>query len=473
MNQIRKAYSLEKLFAIIAVLAGLLMIIIEPPISGPDERVHFLNTYAVSTGQLIPKASNGVMVKEFPQSVLSFVEQHSAQFGGSNQLEEKVAFRDWYYDSWLPTTEDESVEITYWDVDNHAAGYMVAGIGMMIFRILMSFLSPDFITPYNLIMAGKMGNLFFYVLLCFFAIRIAPNYKRLLFVLALMPMSIYQAASLNYDAVLISVCFLLFAFVLRVVRNEDYRISNRDIFLVMLITFFLAGIKQVYLCLLVALFGIPLKRFKDKKQYIRCIVLVLTTAAVTYGMHELAVGTLDVVPTAEAMKMSEQFNYVMAHPFGIFSAIKNSLVNYRGFYITSFVGIFGNLDINIPVCFHLLFWIVLAVVLIADSAHCALTLKVKALFMGGGILSGIASFLGIYLLWTSITQGIGVDLVDGVQGRYFIPLAPFMLTFFAVKAFPNFKCWNSIQESVDGITVVSGLASAAITVTVLILRFWI
>jgi uncharacterized membrane protein len=190
-------------------------------------------------------------------------------------------------------------------------------------------------------------------------------------------------------------------------------------------------------------------------------------------MHELAVGTLDVVPTAEAVIMSDQLNYVIAHPFSIFTAIKNSLIDYRGFYLTSFVGIFGNLDINIPVCFHLLFWLVLIVTLIADSAHCALTLKVKAFFMGGGILSGIASFLGIYLLWTSIMQGIGVDFVDGVQGRYFIPLAPFMLTLFAVKAFPNFKCWNSVQESVDGITVVSGISSAVITVTVLILRFWI
>ena len=472
MEQIHKSYPLEKLFAIIAVLAGLLMIMIEPPISGPDERVHFLNTYAVSTGQLIPKADNGVMVKEFPQNVVTFVEQHSAQFSGG-QLEEKADFRDWYYDSWLPIAETEPVEITYWGIDSHAAGYIISGLGMMLFRILFLFLSPGLITTYNLIMAGKMANMFFYVLVCYFAIRITPNYKRLFFVLALMPMSIYQAASLNYDAILIPVCFLLFAFVLRVVRDEDYRISGQDICLVMAITFFLAGIKQVYLCLLLSLFGIPVERFKDKRQYIRCILLVLTTAAVTYGIHEFAMGPLDVVSTAEAAKMSEQLRYLIAHPFSIFTAIKNSLINYRGFYAISFVGVLGNLDINIPVYFHLLFWMVLAIVLIADSVHCSLTRKLKVLFAGGSILGVITSFLGIYLQWTSIMQGIGVDFVDGVQGRYFIPLTPFFLAIFAVKSLPNIKCWDSIQETVDGITMASGIASACVTVTVLILRFWI
>ena len=32
-------------------------------------------------------------------------------------------------------------------------------------------------------------------------------------------------------------------------------------------------------------------------------------------------------------------------------------------------------------------------------------------------------FGGIYITWTAIQQGIGVNWVDGVQGRYFIPIA--------------------------------------------------
>ena len=65
---------------------------------------------------------------------------------------------------------------------------------------------------YGVILMGRLFNLLTYVMLGFFAIRFIPCYKNLLAMLAVMPLSIYQAASLSQDAVLNGFGFLFIAF---------------------------------------------------------------------------------------------------------------------------------------------------------------------------------------------------------------------------------------------------------------------
>ena len=53
----------------------------------------------------------------------------------------------------------------------------------------------------NMYMLGKIGNLLFYVAIMFLAIRLAKKKKLFLVFIAMMPTSIYLAASYSYDAV--------------------------------------------------------------------------------------------------------------------------------------------------------------------------------------------------------------------------------------------------------------------------------
>ena len=63
---------------------------------------------------------------------------------------------------------------------------------------------------------AKFGNLLFYILVVFFAIRLAKRYQGLVALVALLPNSVFLASALTYDAVVNS--FLLLGMVL--VTNE-------------------------------------------------------------------------------------------------------------------------------------------------------------------------------------------------------------------------------------------------------------
>lgn len=472
MLMAKEHLQLEKIFVYIAIIVGFLMIALEPPMTTPDENVHFLNAYGVSTGQIFPTNQNGTLTREFPQNLIEDAKNMSQRYGGN--LEQKESFREWYYGSWLPVKQADSVRITYWGVDTNPVGYLFSGIAIALFRMILSFTSPELITPYNLIMAGKFGNLVFYVALCYFAVRKAPQYKRVLFLICLMPMTLYQAASLNYDAILFPTCFYLFSFLLNAVLKTDFVVTKKDILAVLGISVILAGIKQAYFFLLVILFAIPAKSFLSKKRHIGCIAAVITIFLLVYGGHSFIIRSLNAEPTAESLLMLEQLQYLKLHPTKIFSAIANSFLKYKAFYISGFVGILGQLDTNFPLLYHVLFWIVLFVVILADSmSNERLAPSVKILSVVGVMLTIISSFAGIYILWTSVTQGIGSDFVDGIQGRYFIPVFPFLVLLFSNVRFPRLACSHKIQKNTDELVAITGIIGALLTVAVLVLRFWV
>lgn len=461
---------LESIFVWIALIAGLIMIMIEPPMSCPDERVHFLNAYAVSTGQLVPHVEDGVLKKTFPQNYVQYIDEMTERYAAGN-LNEKNNFRDWYYGSWLKEGQTEKVGITYWTIDTNPVAYICAGIAMAIFRMVFQLFSPGLVLPYNLIMVGKMANLVFYICMCYAALRRVPVLKKTMFLLALMPMALYQAASLNYDALLISACFYLFAFICQVVYSYDYEITFRDILSILGIAIILAGVKQAYVFLLLPLFAIPQKCFGSRKRFIQCIALVVITFVVIWGIPRAVIAAYQTNPTDETLAMSEQFRFIMGNPLSVFTTIGASLYKFRGFYLNGFVGILGQLDTNFPLLFHVLFWIAIITVIIADTADIQnITTRFKVLSVIGVILSIIAVFMGIYLLWTSITQGIGADFVDGVQGRYFIPLAPFVMVLLAREN--DYLRAPRKRNVVQSITVGTGAICVISTVLLLFMRYW-
>ena len=70
-------------------------------------------------------------------------------------------------------------------------------------------------------LGARIGNLLFFVAVLYLALRIAPVCRPVLFCLALMPMTIHQAASASADGPTIASAFLLFAYVLHLAKRLD------------------------------------------------------------------------------------------------------------------------------------------------------------------------------------------------------------------------------------------------------------
>jgi uncharacterized membrane protein len=109
------------------------------------------------------------------------------------------------------------------------------------------------------------------IVLVFLAIRITPVFKWVFFLLGIMPMTLFQFASLSYDAITIGLCFLLLATILNYALRDEKSISSREIAFLFILALMLAAAKQPYVIMVLAFFIIPFSRFGSLKKYLTII----------------------------------------------------------------------------------------------------------------------------------------------------------------------------------------------------------
>ena len=422
---------LEILFVLFAAVFGVLTIVFSPPMSTPDENTHFYNAYTIADGQIFAQQEDGMPGKYIPQNVIDYITENDAEF---KQSDSHYSFTDFYFDGALPASEESQQRVfkNYFGMNINQLGYLVQAAGMVFGKVVLSVFQPDYVLPNNLAMFGELFNLAFYILIVFFALRITPCFQRTMFLLALMPMSLYQASSLSYDAPLIALCMLLFAYTMRILADPGYQIGWRDVVVISVIAVFLCAVKQAYAPMMLILFAIPRTRFGSWKRYFGIIGIVVACGAVAYLVPALINSYL--IPSETADYVLEQQAYVMSHLFEFPYIVLRTLWHEKGFYMEGFFGKLGQQDTNFPPMFIVLFYLLLLVTVFYDVCEAKMVrFPVKLLAAAGALIMIFGSFYQMYIGWTSIPEigGIGVNYVTGIQGRYFIPIAIFIAMLFA------------------------------------------
>lgn len=464
----KKPIKLEFLFLVFAVVFGVLTTILIPPMINPDENTHFYNAYTDSRGQLFVQVEDGRAGKYMPQGIIDFVNDT-----GDNYTEQNYSYWDFYFDGALPASEESKQEVfkDYFASTINPISYLVPSTGMALGSFLLSLLNSDYVLPANLLLFGKIFNLAFYIVIVFFALKITPCFKRTMFMLALMPMCISQAASLSYDVPLISLCMLLFAYTMRILADTEYRITWRDITVIAIIAVFLCAIKQAYAPLMLILFAIPRSRFGSWKRYGISIGAVVAAGATAYLVPTLISSAIYTAP-ADTYKILQQ-EYLLSHLWEFPIIILRTLYHERTFYMEGFFGKLGQQDVNFPPVFLVLFYLLLLVAIVYDACEAKFVrYPVKLLAAAGCLIMIIGSYYGMYVGWTSIPEigGIGVNYVTGIQGRYFIPIAIFIAMLFSNRF---------IKKPIRGGVVVERAAVLAmplfltVMLFLLLIRYWI
>ena len=413
----------EYYFIWIAALVGMLLVFLTPPMTVPDEVDHFINAYAVSKGHFFADVKDGQIGVEMPKVYADFINKYASVVHDPNY---RYSFSDYQIDSWQ---QQDLTEVIFIPTPNrilNPIGYLISGLGMAIGNILCL----NFNLPYNLFLFGRMFNLFFYILVIFWAIKITPRFKRTMLVIALMPMSIFLAASFSYDAIIIPICLLLFAYVLKLSTfPENIKVTNQDIMIIVIITFFLAGVKQAYLPLLLTLFAVPIDRFGSKKRYFNCILLVISIALISLSIPQLInQSIIQNIPQTAKEYENLQKDYLISHKEQIPIIIQNTIKEYDYFYLAGYFGILGWLDTYLPFPFLILFCLIFFFIILIDSAETGhISFQLRVLSLTSVFLSIIGMFIKMYISWTSLPwiMGVGANRIAGIQGRYFIPLTLF------------------------------------------------
>jgi len=464
------SYNPEKNFIWIASVIGVLLVFLTPPMTVPDEPAHFINAYAISKGNFFADVQDGQIGVTMPKVYADFINKYGSVIQDKNH---RYSFSDYQSESWQ---KQDMTEVVFYPANRllNPIGYLISGLGIAFGNIVCLNLN----LPYNLFLFGRIFNLGFYILIIYFAIKITPRFKRTMIVTALMPMSIFLAASFSYDAVIIPICFLLFAYVLKLSAfSENIRVTRQDIAVISTIAFFLGGIKQAYLPLLLTLFAIPIRRFGSKKRYIGCIILVLIVALSSFRIPQ----TINQSVTKNINQPEKEYenlqkDYIISHQDQIPIIIQNTLKEYPLYYLSSYFGTLGWLDTNFPFPFLVLFYLIFISVILFDAYETGqIPIRLKAFSFLAVIISIIGMFTKMYISWTSLpwVMGVGADLVSGIQGRYFIPLTLFGCLLFSNAWFRNLKLLSTLDKFAVYASRYTILIFPLLTLLIILLRFWV
>lgn len=278
------------------------------------------------------------------------------------------------------------------------------------------------VSPAILMLLGRFANLFVGILLTYYAIRLSPILKWFLVLLALMPMTITQYASLSADTLTIAVSLLFFALVMRARSRVDGSYKEK---LVLISSIFLAAIvlglcKQAYFPLTFLVLLIPIRFFNNKISiYLPLVLLFFTLSVVPPIMWNASVKHMYQHPHGQ--NLDERMQYILDNPLDYAMTVMNVLFSYsRSFvYFTTAIGRLGWLNVELPFMLHILPYFVLlflsAVLNRKDLQSGFARLFILAVTLGNVVLV----LTSVYIAWTNAFNDI-----EGVQGRYFIPLFP-------------------------------------------------
>ena len=134
-------------------------------------------------------------------------------------------------------------------------GYLPQAIGVFIAKLLD-------LNVIWILWLGRIGNLVFYAFLISLAIRKTPIFKMPLLAVACIPISIYQAASISIDSMIIGLGILAIAYFMYMLKSEENSLDIKNIIVFTVICLVLGLCKLTYLAFIFLLLLVPRKNFK-------------------------------------------------------------------------------------------------------------------------------------------------------------------------------------------------------------------
>ena len=386
----------EKLCAALLLsTVSIVFFLIVPLNDVPDEETHFLRSFEVSCGQLLSKHGE---------------DNGQNELGGNYLPRALHDFND-------PQAEINWNDVTYYNFAGASlyspTNYFPQALGMKIARIFTNNVSKIFY-------AGRVGAYLFFLFCCLLAIYWIPFGIRPFTIILLFPMTLQEGISLSADSITIGLSVLFFALVIRL-ASRSQKIRKIDMALLLLISCLLALSKIVYIVLIFLIWLIPKEQFKNKAHYRITMIAIPIVAVIVNGMW-LMISSSYLTEFREGVAPGEQVRFVLMNIPTYINTIVRTVWMNGSLWISSAIG-------------SSLGWFVIPVNgLVWIGFFCAYTVELAATRVSGiwndakrkmiaafVLLSGFGLICtSLYVQWTEV----GYEWIEGIQGRYFIPLLP-------------------------------------------------
>jgi hypothetical protein len=406
----------DRMFALFALVGGLLLAILLPPGLGGNETLNLRRIAALAAGEMLvrPVAVPGGIVRFLDQMDRRFPDGAAPPFGYGAQ--------DWRNAAGIALD---------------AAHPAVLAPNPIAVLHPISYLPqvPAFwlgqrvgLPPVALLYLCRLAGLLAGVGLTMLAVRQMPRHASLLAAIALLPTLLYQRSVVDADQFTVALALLFGAMLLRDALASG-AIAPRRLCWLGGMAFLLAQAKSAYLLLPLAAVAIPAARFASPRQrwaWLAVIILpgLACSLAWMVALKASYFAGIRYVTWSGVVDPDAQLQGMLAEPLGYIAVLARTLLSgpFLAQLVLGPVGIIGPGVALAPWLFALL---LLALAGLAASAPAAPPIARALRWIAGGIaLATLGLILSLlYLQWTQA----GGAVVDGFQGRYLLPLAPLLL----------------------------------------------
>nr|WP_244093446.1 MULTISPECIES: DUF2142 domain-containing protein [Blautia] len=383
-----------------------------------DEQIHFGNAYSLAFGRNVEWTEAAELTKNGETVTCNTKAEFAELRAYLNEKNDTVVY----------TEQKESLIPAY---------SSLAYIPQAIFINIASILKTSFSVLYAL---GKIGNLLIYILVMFWAIKLAKRKKLFLIFVALMPTPLFLAASYTYDTIVFS--FITLACVLW--ANELYNESINIRKIIGMVLLFAIGCfsKAVYIPMILIMLILPIASTKKKKDriivwtMILCITCLVMLTFVLPTLTSTMAGDLSFGGDSRggATSVVGQLVSMVKHPMASIKLMVKSIFeldNFRNLgYPEADNYFFGNLmflnfaNLGILTDKWSCVIIVLAGMLLLTPDQQNIRYERKLSIMDK-IIIAIAVIGTIGFIWLALYLSftpVGETHISGVQARYYLPL---------------------------------------------------
>jgi uncharacterized membrane protein len=405
----------ENNFLILLLIYIMPILFIVPPYQVPDEPAHFYRAYHLSEYNFNDSVYDNLVNKELSvPSNVGCINYTLIQTADRVESLSDIG-------SCLKSSDNKIIENSNVGTGS-IFGYIVPAIAIKIADIFTN-------SPLIIFYVGRIFNFSLSFYLLYLAVKIAPRHKKLFLIVGTMMMFIQQMISYSYDSLLNSLVLIYIAYILKLIYGNR-KVKWKDWFLLIIVLFIVNNIKKlVYLPLALFLLFIPKDKFKNKRQKYMAIILniiiILLLLKLTNMLVNLGYNGSNVLESASTGSSSgDQLSYLLNNPLDILKISLNTIKLKGMFYLNGIVGYFGWFKFKISDKYILVYLLLFIYVILGEKSNLKVNDRIKILL--GVILSISLICFAMYIYWSDYM----LLYVEGVQGRYFIPLLlPLALVF--------------------------------------------
>lgn len=420
----RESDRLKSEWVFLALLVSFLFIFcfIFPPFTVPDEGHHFFSTYwLVDSLPFNDRVidSNSFLVRDIDLSL--YKGPFSSATINSASFDSIIQNFSLFGNGRLVPFSEFSFSV--------GSENVIAKIGSVVGLQIGLLFGFDALPAFYM---GRIGSALFFCFCAFYAYRIAPRGKSVIVFVSLLPMTLHLAASYSYDSGIIAYSLLLFACLMRGFFGEQRSLGYKDIFVYLVIAAFLAPCKVIYSGLVLLGLFVPLSKFQNVS--IGRFGKLLLVFAVIVSISVLRVTSMSslVSQSSGATRGIESAQYytindIIMHPRNSFLVFCRTLDLLGDFYWETTLGYslgWFQENLRFPIYFmipYLLFGFICC--LESEDEPSFLSPSCSILFIIAFALAVLGSIASMWVGWTFNYE----DVIQGVQGRYFLPALPTFL----------------------------------------------